>query len=99
MADFKQALDWLNEGKSIRIKTWESDEFISRKSLNTCEDGGLAHGVFCNDWELYQEKPKHLCVRNEYVKCYELNGHFIWANGVFEIAVDYCPLCGKKAAE
>ena len=110
MADFKQALDWLNEEKEVRRKDWSLDQYISYvKKLNEIIDvngdkyESSNESILACDWELYEEKPKHFC-RNESYSCEEVNGRLL----IYEIfnhkkqlnlPAKKCPFCGKQAGE
>ena len=66
MADFKQALDWLNEGKEVRRKNWALNFFITCiKSLDEIIDENgdkyesSNESILACDWELYEENPNH----------------------------------------
>jgi hypothetical protein len=71
MADFKQALDWLNEGKRVRRKNWGKPCYIKKGLESTLQD---QYGerlevdlkiVLTIDWELYEEKSKCVCVTED----------------------------------
>jgi hypothetical protein len=112
MADFKQALDWLNEGKKIRIIDWylggyftfnkEKNEIIDEVE-NVCELN--ASHILDKSWELYQEKPKHFCKAvnhpNANIRCVSLIDSNKWLCLFWidesSLLVEYCPFCGKKA--
>ena len=64
MANFKQALDWLNEGKKVRLSGWGVKRYIFKCEEDIYDDEGYVDridfsNVFNTDWELYEEKPKH----------------------------------------
>jgi ribosomal protein L33 len=115
MANFQQALDWLNEGKKVRIKYWNDADtkFIEKKLLITALIDDLGNEfkipmcyLYNDDWELYEEKPKHFCINPEshpgaIFQCEEINGIFYvftWSQigTPAKFPVIYCPFCGKS---
>lgn len=62
MADLKQALIWLSEGKKIKVNKWHGDIFIHLGNGVQFEDGTTCIlDEYCNhdDWELYIPKPQY----------------------------------------
>jgi hypothetical protein len=113
MADFKQALDWLNEGKRVRCSHWDKQEYLCKyfDSLNDENSSRCVKfdtdNIFATDWELYEENPKHFCKAvnhpNANIRCVSLIDSnkwlcLFWIDESF-LLVEYCPFCGKKAGE
>jgi hypothetical protein len=113
MADFKQALDWLNEGKKVKPVLWKynylylhiTDLGIDQEAKILDKDNCLTqlNEIIFYEWELYEEKPRHFCTEGS------LNLRFcqwddkdkvlkIYNQGLVMNAI-FCPFCGKKAAE
>lgn len=61
MADLKQALQWLAEGKKIRRKQWVPSCYITIVDDEVQdEDGNEVSALICgNDWELFIPKPDY----------------------------------------
>jgi hypothetical protein len=111
MANFQQALDWLNDGKRVRIKYWNDADtkFIEKKLLITALIDDLGNEfkipmcyLYNNDWELYEQKTMHFC--QNYIEtsyCKEvLSGEFFFSPNLQEsYLVNFCPFCGKKSGK
>ena len=110
MADFKQAIDWLNEGENIRRSVWPNNQYVKKIGKFICCQDDVEYFpelsiVFENDWELYEEKPKHICKSGMfdyeigYSECREMDGKLMFYFTGILIGVTYCPFCGLKAGE
>ena len=72
MADLKQALLWLAEGKKIRGKDWQNGVYlVLNDDFIVDEDGDEASpDLEGDDWEIYDEEVDHL-----YLALVELSVH------------------------
>jgi hypothetical protein len=107
MARFEQALDWLNEGKKVRRNDWLKGNYIVKDfqcindQTGSPSETDLYH-ILCDDWELYEEKPEHLCKLSPISQtvCQLINGKLVlMMPNFFEVEVIYCPYCGKQGSE
>ena len=103
MADFKQALDWLNEGKRVRLPHWHKEEYIYKNlSYIFNENNQMSicslHAVLHKDWEVYLDKPKHNCInpKKESIRCFEDLRGLVFQVGGLQVMVNFCPICGKS---
>lgn len=62
MADFKQAVEWMKEGKKVTRPTWAIDEYIYEPKITLldnedkpCDWLRIIH-FEATDWEIYQEE-------------------------------------------
>jgi len=63
MADFKQALEWLKEGKKVKSNTFENGAYIENENGNfyICIPGEeriflFGSGYLNQEWEIFGEK-------------------------------------------
>jgi hypothetical protein len=62
MTDFKQAVEWMKEGKKVRRSFWSDKTwFIRSKDNNILDNNGLQRhynieSIEATDWEIYQEE-------------------------------------------
>ncbi len=104
MADLRQALIWLTEGKKIQNKEFisESVKYLEIWSGKIVDDDCCEsqHYLDCDScWELYEE-PQHNCYSCSplaLIQCYRKNGKLYLMGYNTEILVNFCPYCGEKA--
>lgn len=63
MADLKQSLLWLAEGKKIRSIDWEKNQYlyIDDDEIKTETDGERSELLLAVDWELYEDPDDLVC--------------------------------------
>ena len=70
MADFKQSIKWMKEGKKVRSKRWNPSSYIHTEEnlIKHSLTGNEGYKCFINDiettdWEIYGEDRTNLCVK------------------------------------
>ncbi len=69
MSNFQQAMQWMEEGKKVRIKSWESEKYYwfvdtqysfdnlwCIKQSNGTDACLIRNFIEATDWEIYEEK-------------------------------------------